>query len=672
MRRHSLVNRRSGASRSESRGGPPPVTVIEIDRLDEDGEPIARPVKWDRRDPAPVIRLDPREPPPAPGVGDRMLARLFPDGDGIYTARIIRRFGTAQDRLLGIFECSPDGRAGWVWPVERRHRTEYAVAPNSAVGIGDGALVWVEPAAGRHCRPKARIVECAAPGGGPVPPSLIEIHARGIPTEFSEAALAAAAAATPVPNDGRMDLRALPLVTIDGSDARDFDDAVWAAPDDDPDNPGGWRIVVAIADVAWYVRPGTALDVSARERGNSVYFPDRVVPMLPEALSNGLCSLVPGEDRGCIAADIRIDAEGRLLDHTFRRAVMRSIARLTYEQVDAARRGEGLAGLPISEDLITSLYGAFGALSKARDARGALDLDVPGFRVELDGDGNVREIAPEVRLDSHRLIEEFMIAANVAAAETLESLRAPCIYRVHDQPSKRKLEELARMLRPLGIVVARQVRQPPVFRHILDRVAGTSAAPLVNMAILRSQSQAEYGPENIGHFGLGLRRYAHFTSPIRRYADLVVHRSLLCALDFEDEPETSGSVVRLEELGQHLSMTERRAADAERGVADRYAAMHMEGRDLAEFAAVVSGIHRAGLFVTLERTGASGFVPMSMLGDERFDMFEEKGLVGRRTGAVHAVGDRIAVRLEEANGLTGSMVFSVLDGRRRERKTGSA
>ena len=672
MRRHSSANRRSGNPKSEGRGGLPPVTVIEIDRLDEDGEPIARPVKWDRRDPVPVIRLDPREPPPAPGVGDRMLARLSPDGDGSFTARIIRRFGAAQDRLLGVFERGPDGRTGRVRPVERRHRTEYAVAPNSAAGIRDGALVWIEPAAGRQGRPEARIVECAAPGGGPVPPSLIEIHARGIPTEFSAAALAAAAAATPVPADGRTDLRALPLVTIDGSDARDFDDAVWAAPDDDPDNPGGWRIVVAIADVAWYVRPGTALDISARERGNSVYFPDRVVPMLPEALSNGLCSLVPGEDRGCVAADIRIDAEGGLLDHAFRRAVMCSAARLTYEQVDAAQRGEGLAGLPVPEDLIASLYGAFGAFLKAREARGALDLDVPGFRVALDGDGNVREIVPEVRLDSHCLIEEFMIAANVAAAETLDSLRAPCMYRVHDQPSKGKLEELARMVRPLGIGVARQVRRPHVFRHILDRVAGTPAAPLVNMAILRSQSQAEYGPRNIGHFGLGLRRYAHFTSPIRRYADLVVHRSLLGALGLEDEPEASGSVSRLEDLGRHLSMTERRAADAERGVADRYAAMHMEGQGPAEFAAVVSGVHRAGLFVTLERTGASGFVPMSMLGDERFDMVEGEGLVGRRTGAVHAVGDRIAVRLEEANGLTGSVVFSVSDGRRRKRKTGPA
>ena len=669
MRGRSSRNRGSAAPGAGGRGGLPPVTVIEIDRLDGDGEPVARPVRWDRPDPPPVIRLDPREPPPAPGVGDRMLARLSPGGDGSCTARIIRRFASAPDRLLGVLERGPKGGAGRIRPVERRYRSDFAVEPGSAAGLGDGALVWAEPIGDRRGRPAARIVECAAPGGGPVPPSLIEIHARGIPTEFSAAARAEAAAAAPAPAEGRTDLRHLPLVTIDGGDARDFDDAVWAAPDEDPANPGGWRIVVAIADVAWYVRPGSALDACARERGNSVYFPDRVVPMLPEALSNGLCSLVPGEDRGCVAADIRIDAEGRTLGHAFRRAVMRSAARLTYEQVEAARRGGGPAGPPVPDGLIAALYGAFESLLGARESRGALDLDMPGFRVALDADGKVEEIAPEVRLDSHRLIEEFMIAANVAAAEALESRRAPCMYRVHDQPPKRKLEELARTLRPLGIGVARQVRRPHAFRHILERVAGTPAARLVSLAILRSQSRAEYGPRNIGHFGLGLRRYAHFTSPIRRYADLAVHRSLLGALGLEDSPEeASGSGGRLEELGRHLSMTERRAADAERAAADRYAAMYMEGFGSAEFAATVSGVHRAGLFVTLEGTGGDGFVPMSMLGDERFDMVEGQGLVGRSTGAVRAVGDRVAVRLEEANGLTGSMVFSVAGRGRRGRK----
>ena len=655
---------------STNRGGLPPVTVIEIDRLDEDGEPIARPVKWDRPDPPPAIRLDPREPPPAPGVGDRMLARLSFGGDGSCTARIIRRFGSKPDRLLGIFERGPKRGSSRIRPVERRYRSDFAVEPGSAAGIGDGSLVWAEPAADLRGRSAARIVECPAPGDDPVSPSLIEIHARGIPADFSAAALAAAAAATPAPAEGRTDLRQVPLVTIDGSDARDFDDAVWAVADDDPGNPGGWRIIVAIADVAWYVRPGSALDVCARERGNSVYFPDRVVPMLPEELSNGLCSLVPGEDRGCVAAEIRIDAEGRPLDHAFRRAVMRSAARLTYEQVEAAWRGEGPAGPPVPDGLTASLYGAFQALLKARDSRGALDLDTPGFRVEVDADGNVEEVSPEVRLDSHRLIEEFMIAANVAAAETLESRRAPCMYRVHDQPPKRKLEELARTLRPLGIGVAPQVRRPRAFRHILERVAGTPAARLVSLAILRSQSRAEYGPRNIGHFGLGLRRYAHFTSPIRRYADLVVHRSLLGALGFDDAPEeASGSAGRLEDLGRHLSMTERRAADAERAAADRYVAMYMEGQGPAECAAMVSGVHRAGLFVTLERTGADGFVPVSMLGDERFDVVAGQGLVGRRTGVVRAVGDRVTVRLEEANGLTGSMVFSVVGRRPRRRKT---
>jgi ribonuclease R len=639
----------------------PSVGVIEITGIDQDGDPMARPVTWENDGPPPAVFLSTERKGPAPAVGDRILARLAPSDDGTYTARMIKLLQAAPQRVLGILQMI--GGKGRVIPTNRRIRTEFAIPPGEENGASRGDLVEAQAIGGRSFGlPEARVVEVIGDASGPRAPSLIAIHSNDIPVEFSPAAVADAEAAEPVSADGRTDLRRVPLITIDGADARDFDDAVWAEPDPDDKNKGGWHLLVAIADVSWYVRSGKPLDQDAHDRGNSVYFPDRVVPMLPEALSNGLCSLVPNEDRGCLAAHMWIDAGGNMKRHEFIRGIMRSAARLTYEQVQAARDGEtdDTTGRLI-DDVIAPLYGAFEALQSARIRRGTIDLDLPERKVRLDHKGNVAAIDPVERLDSHRLIEEFMISANVAAAEALERKDAPCMFRIHDQPSQEKVDGLREVLSSVGIKLAKgQVIKPEVFQRIVAQVIGKPEARTVNMAVLRSQAQAEYSPANLGHFGLALRRYAHFTSPIRRYSDLLVHRSLITACGLGNDGLGPGDGDKFAELGKHISSTERRAVSAEREAIDRFTTIFLSDQVGAEFTARINGTHRAGLFVTLTETGADGLVPMSMLGDDRWDYDEQHQQVrGRGTGVTYRIGDPVKVTLVEANVHTGSMAFSI-------------
>jgi ribonuclease R len=639
----------------------PSVGVIEITGIDQDGDPMARPVTWENDGPPPAVFLSTERKGPAPAVGDRILARLAPSDDGTYTARMIKLLQAAPQRVLGILQMI--GGKGRVIPTNRRIRTEFAIPPGEENGASRGDLVEAQAIGGRSFGlPEARVVEVIGDASGPRAPSLIAIHSNDIPVEFSPAAVADAEAAEPVSADGRTDLRRVPLITIDGADARDFDDAVWAEPDPDDKNKGGWHLLVAIADVSWYVRSGKPLDQDAHDRGNSVYFPDRVVPMLPEALSNGLCSLVPNEDRGCLAAHMWIDAGGNMKRHEFIRGIMRSAARLTYEQVQTARDGEtdDTTG-PLIDDVIAPLYGAFEALQSARIRRGTIDLDLPERKVRLDHKGNVAAIDPVERLDSHRLIEEFMISANVAAAEALERKDAPCMFRIHDQPSQEKVDGLREVLSSVGIKLAKgQVIKPEVFQRIVAQVIGKPEARTVNMAVLRSQAQAEYSPANLGHFGLALRRYAHFTSPIRRYSDLLVHRSLITACGLGNDGLRPDDGDRFAELGKHISSTERRAVSAEREAIDRFTTIFLSDQVGAEFTARINGTHRAGLFVTLTETGADGLVPMSMLGDDRWDYDEQHQQVrGRGTGVTYRIGDPVKVTLVEANVHTGSMAFSI-------------
>lgn len=638
----------------------PPVGVLEITGIDTDGEVMARPLTWNADTPPPrIVLTGEMKGHPALTPGDRALCKLGRVADGLYEARLIRRIDGATGRVLAVFRRTADG--GRLIPTDRRAKGELAVVPLNTGGARDGDLVLADilPAA-RLGLPQARVTDVIGPTAEPRSASLIAIHANDIPTVFSPAAEAQAARAR-VPGPGtRADLRAVPLVTIDGADARDYDDAVWAEADPDPANPGGWHLLVAIADVAYYVRPGDPLDRAAFERGNSTYFPDRVVPMLPEALSNGLCSLVPGEDRGCLAAEMWIDARGRLIRHRFVRALMRSAARLTYEQVQAARDGipDDTTG-PLLDTVLAPLYGAFACLWAARGRRGTLDLELPERVVRLGEDGRIAAIAPRRRLDSHRLIEEFMIAANVAAAESLERAGVPALYRVHDRPSLDKMEPLREFLGGIGYTLPRTDEVvPSLFTGILARAHGRPEAELVSEVILRAQAQAIYSPENLGHFGLALKRYAHFTSPIRRYADLVIHRALIRAHGLGPGGLSDEEMAGLEAAGEHVSLTERRSAAAERDALDRYAAAYLSERVGVRLSGRITGVTRFGLFVRLAESGADGLVPASTLPDDRYDHREhEHALVGERHGRVYRLGAPVTVTVAEADPLTGSTLF---------------
>jgi ribonuclease R len=634
-----------GAASKESRGQLPAVGVLAITAISFDGEMQGHPVGWPDDRPLPTLRVVAERGAPALGVGERAVVRYARLADGAWEARIIRAVDAAPDRVLGIFRLGPEG--GRIEPTDRKARTEYRVAQRDRAGAEDGEIVLAEVTS-QHPRlglPEAKITERVGSSADPRAFSLIAIYTHGIPTAFAPEAVALAEAARPVSLGAREDLRAVPLVTIDGADARDFDDAVFAEPD--AERAGGWHAIVAIADVAWYVRPGDALDRDARERGNSVYFPDRVVPMLPEALSNELCSLKPEVERACVAVHLSIDGEGRLTRHRFVRGLMRSARRFTYEAAQAEHDTPALR----------PLYGVFRALDAARRKRGSLELDLPERQIVFDEAGKIARIVPRARLDSHRLIEELMIAANVAAAERLEQLRRPCMYRVHDQPDPAKLAALREFLESLGLPALRlakgQVIRPRLFNDILSKADQTPYAPMIHQLVLRSQAQAVYSPANLGHFGLGLRRYAHFTSPIRRYSDLLVHRALVGDLPATDDKAFAA-------LGEHVSMTERRAAAAERSASDRYLAAFLAERVGASFAAHVNGVTRAGLFVTLDETGADGLIPMRSLGGDYWEHDEaHHRLIGRRTRRVFTLGDPLTARLAEANGITGSLLFAL-------------
>ena len=645
--------------------GLPPVTVLEV-RPSPDGDLYARPLEWHGEGEAPVVLVLPRAADPALGAGDRILAKLHrvQDEDHHYEARLIRRIGTNPRRILGVYRAgsSVDSGGGRIVPIEKSPGKEWVVPAGATGGARDGELVegeaqGVRPQMGL---PRARVIERLGDPSAPRAVSLIAIHQHGIPDAFPDEAIAEADAMRPAGLGGREDLRHLPLVTIDPEDARDHDDAVWA----EPEEGGGHVLWVAIADVAHYVRPGSALDREAWGRGNSTYFPDRVVPMLPDRLSGDLCSLHEGVPRPVVALRMRIDAGGALLDHRFVRGLMRSAASLTYEEVQAAIDGEpsDRAG-PLLDPVIRPLYAAYEALRRARARREPLELDLPERRIVLSKDGRVESVAFKARLDAHRLIEEFMVLANVAAAEALERRRTPLLYRVHEEPAPERIEALRETAEASGLSLAKgQVMRTAQLNRLLDQAAGTADAELLSLATLRSMQQAYYAPGNLGHFGLALPRYAHFTSPIRRYADLVVHRALIRAHGWGDDGLTDGEIARLDETAEHISETERRSMAAERDTVDRYLAAYLQGRVGAEFEGRVSGVQRFGLFVKLDETGADGLVPVGTLGAEYWHHDRDaQTLMGAESGRVLGLGQRVRVRLSEAVPVTGGLMFELLE-----------
>ena len=656
---------RNARRRYAPAGGLPEVAALEITGQDPDGDLLARPQRWEGHEPPPRIVVVPgrdSDAGPALGIGERVLARLLRADDG-YEARIIKRIGAAVHRVLGVYrEHAGHGR---IVPIDRKTRHEFTVERHDKGGAASNELVLAEPLAGRASGlPRARVLERLGSMSEPRAISLIAIHEHGIPTEFPREAIAEAERAQPPRLEMRTDLRGIPLVTIDPEDARDHDDAVWAGPDSDPANKGGHVVVVAIADVANYVPPGSALDREALKRGNSAYFPDRVVPMLPERLSADLCSLREEEDRPCLAVRMIFDARGKKLRHEFLRGIMRSAARLTYAEAQRAFDGRPDKGRrDIAKQTLAPLWNAYRTLADARDRRAPLDLDLPERRVVIGADGQVASIAFRERLESMRLIEEFMIQANVAAAETLEKMRTPLIYRIHEQPSQEKLHAFADYLRTIAISFAKgQVIKPAAFNRILAQAKGGPHQAVLNDVVLRTQAQAIYAAENVGHFGLNLQRYAHFTSPIRRYADLEVHRALIRALKFGADGLTENEAGKLGEIADHISMCERRAMAAERDSTDRYVAAFMADRVGAMFNARITGVTRFGLFVRLQETGAEGLIPIRTIGAEYFRHDERRhALVGDRTGTAYRLGDTVSVRLREAAPLTGGLRFELLE-----------
>ena len=650
-------------------GALPPVTVIEIVTRDKDGEFVARPATWDEEHGAPprILMVESkRDAGPTAGIGDRVLARITPlgaDADYPYQARTIKKLARATQRMLGIFRSLPGG-TGVIDPIERKQLKEWPVARGATNDAENGELVRFEfTRGGRAGVQTARVTERLGNPAAQQLTSLIAVHAHGIPDTFPDAVIAEAAAAKEPELGRREDLRRFPLVTIDPSDARDHDDAVWAEADTDPKNHGGWVVIVAIADVSAYVRPGKALDKEARKRGNSVYFADRVVPMLPERISNDLCSLKEDVPRACLAVRMVFDKDGRKLKHRFFRGLMRSAASLSYEQAQGAIDGRlDEVTEPLLETVLRPLWGAYASLTLARTERAPLDLDLPERKILLDDKEQVRAIITPSRLDAHRLIEEFMIAANVSAAETLEAKRSPLIYRVHDSPSKEKLASLGEFLATIGFKLPKSgTLKPAQFNRIHADTRSTPVAELVGEVVLRSQAQAEYSAANYGHFGLNLRCYAHFTSPIRRYADLIVHRALVRALGLGPEGLTDTEMGELDQIAQGISDIERRAMAAERETADRLIAAYLADRIGAHFHARVSGLVHSGLFVRLMETGADGFVPASSIGHEYFYHDEvRQALVGEDTGLGYRIGDTVEVRLVEAIPTAGALRFEML------------
>ncbi|HYI41311.1 MAG TPA: RNB domain-containing ribonuclease [Allosphingosinicella sp.] len=702
-------------------GGVPKVTVLRIVDIDESGQAWAVPERWEAEAPEPRLRvLERKGRGSALGVGDRLLARTEQRGNG-YAALPMKKLLKGSELVLGVVHQEAQGF--WLRPVEKKERRELAISD-----IGDarpGDLVLAEKV-GRPPRLTARVSEILGDPFAPRSFSLIAIHKLGIPHEFPEPAIEESERVARQELGRREDLTHIPIVAIDPADARDHDDAVWAEADDDPANPGGWRAIVAIADVSFYVRSGSALDREARKRGNSVYFPDRVVPMLPETLSADICSLKECEDRAALVCHLQVSKEGQLKSWRFTRARVRIAANIAYEDAQAAidalgeedtattvrpepvegpsfpstgpGEGEGFDKLspngledggsvelysspcampeikpvdpPVDPALVEStlkpLWACWKALYAAREKRAPLDLDLPERRVVLDEKGRILSVAPRERLDAHKLIEDYMIAANVAAAKALEAKKAPVMYRDHEPPGREKLVALKDYLKTFEVEFALgQVIRPATFNHIVERIGEADFRPQIMEQILRTQTQAYYSPGNKGHFGLALGSYAHFTSPIRRYADLVVHRALVRAYGLGEGGLTDAESEAMEVTGELISQLERRAMEAERDTLDRYVAAYLSERvgDLVDCR--ITGVQPFGFFATVEGLGGDGLVPVSTIGSDYYRYEESsRSLIGDDSGERFSPGQRLKLRLVEANPVSGGLRFELPDSGR--------
>jgi ribonuclease R len=658
-------------------GGVPRVTVLRIVEADDNGHVFGAPEQWDADTPAPKLRIIEKERRGALGIGDRVLARTEERGDK-FLAHPLKKLARKQELVLGVLR--QEGARFWLTPVEKKERRELPVSDVADGEAGDLVLCEVS---GRGGRVSARVDAVLGDPFAPKSFSLIAIHKYELPHEFSDPVIQEAKRAAKQPLGEREDLTHLPIVAIDPADARDHDDAIWAARDEDEDNKGGWKAIVAIADVSFYVRPDSSLDKAARARGNSVYFPDRVVPMLPEELSADICSLKEGQDRAAMACHLTIAKDGTLKSWRFTRAKIRVAANIAYEDAQAAIDAseeervevsspvcfmpevEGSVPSELVESALKPLWGCWRALLAARNKREPLELDLPERQVVLDEKGRIESVAPRERLDAHRLVEDFMIAANVAAARALEAKKSPVMYRVHEPPSREKLEALKDYLETFGIpFTLGQVIRPATFNAILERVGDSDSRPEIMEQLLRTQMQARYAPDRLGHFGLALATYAHFTSPIRRYADLLVHRALVSAYKLGDGGLPSADAEKFEEIGEQISRLERRAMEAERETVDRYVAAYLADQTGQVVMCRITGVQPFGFFATVVDFGGDGLVPVSTIGDEYF-RFDEKAqqLVGEDSGTTYRQGQKLKLRIAEANPVSASLRFELPDQR---------
>ncbi len=593
--------------------------------------------------------------------GDRVAIRVSSDRAGRREGRIVEVLERRTTTVVGHFHTE---RGIDYVREENERRTEVLIARGERGGAKPGDMVQIEIVQHPTERSLAigRVTKVVGRLDQPGIETEVAILAHGIPSEWPEAVVQAAARIpTTVPSrakQGREDLRKIPLVTIDGADAKDFDDAVYCEPHDE-----GWKLIVAIADVSHYVEPDTALDREAQARGTSVYFPDRVVPMLPEELSNGLCSLNPQVDRLCLACEMIVSRQGVVKRSRFFSAVMRSAARLTYEDSAALLDGGKARGthaklLP----MLVSLRDVYRAFARARQKRGSIDFDLPETKIELNVQGKVEAIHPVERRETHRLIEECMIAANVEAAKRIRKSRLPSLYRVHEGPDAERLEELILFLRSFGFKVPSEKLTPKHLADVIERVGGKPEAELVETVVLRSLKQARYQPRNIGHFGLGLGAYAHFTSPIRRYPDLLVHRAIKWSIEHGTSKGFPYSMPEMEQLGERCSRAERRADEAVWDVEEQLKVLYISTRIGEEFNVIVSSVVPFGIFVRVPELKIDGLVHVSSLPRDYYhrDSTGTK-LVGDRTGRTYRLTDTLDVRLTNANVEERKIDFALVD-----------
>jgi len=645
--------------------------AAEITGEDSKGNLIARPLNWNKDEQVPQIILDNADIPDNLHEGDMVLLKTEKVSAGLYNGFFVRKLSFSPNRMVGIFSAQKQGLGGIVTSVDKRVRTRFYIDKEDAFGAKPNSVVIIEMDTARNNNPKARIIKVICNIDEPFASTLISAYQNNLPIFYPVSAINQVAKLPKLSAEGREDLRKVPLVTVDGADAKDFDDAIYAEPDEAENNKGGWKIIVAIADIAFFIRPNTAIDKEAALRGNSVYFPDRAIHMLPAEVTEQIVSLSPNKDRGCLAAHLRIDKGGNLLSYKFTRAIMNSAARLTYEDVEdvinGVEKNESLQGI------INNLYGAYLSLEQARIARRCIDIETSEPCFTFDDKGKITSVKQRQRLQSHKIIEEFMITANIAAAKALEDKNSLVMYRVHEAPAEEKISELNTYLGTLRIVQRIPASAKPAdFKRLLDAVKNTSYQSGVEEMVLRTQSRAVYSPENIGHFGLALESYAHFTSPIRRYADLLVHRALISAYKLGDGGLSEYEDAKFfKDTAEHISFTEKRAEEAERDADARYISLYLSDKVGQVFAGKIRGVSHAGLFVTVGDTCAEGFVPIrDVPGDYFLYDADKAALIGEKTGKVYAMGQEVRVTIEESLVESGGILLGLLDdnGKRHIRK----